>query len=538
MLKRDLNLIGLLFLSTGSIIGSGWLFSAYYSAKIAGPASIVSWIIGAVLMLIIALCYAEIGSRFPAPSNVVQIMQCAYGSGLSFLTGWISSLSFIFVAPIEVQATLQYSGHFFPFLLHNTATTKHVLSGYGFVTAIVLLAIIMTINLFSIKLLSKLNEFLVWWKLLIPTLAILAIVTLSFHSANFTEHGGFLPFGWHGVLSAVSGGGIIYAFMGFREVIDLAGEAKNPRRNIPIALIGSVVLACILYTTLQFVYLVAIKPVDIRMGWDHLLMINGVSPMISLALMLGLTWLAGILYIDAIISPLGTGLIINAGSARVPYAMGLAGYMPKAFSKTNRFHIPVFNIILTFILGILFLSLFSGWQSMMSFIVLMTIFAYGSGTVSVMVLRKQFPLTQHSADANGKKPFTLPLPCLFSFLGFYFCNLIILWSGWQTYLKLFITVLIGIVIMFWLMMRYSRQHRERHLLKEISYGAWFLLYLLGMLVIVLFSNFGHGLSDLSATSSALITLGWSAIIFIISQYCYLPDAIAHRYKLSLMEATK
>lgn len=103
-LKRDIGMIGLLFASVGSIIGSGWLFGALFAAEEAGPASIISWVLGAVMILFIALVYAELGTMFPLSGSVVRLPHFAFGSFSSFTFGWLTWLASMSTVAIEVEA--------------------------------------------------------------------------------------------------------------------------------------------------------------------------------------------------------------------------------------------------------------------------------------------------------------------------------------------------------------------------------------------------------------------------------------------------
>src|SRR5690348_2451614 len=102
-MRRDIGVIGLLFASVGSIIGSGWLFGAMNASGIAGPAAILSWVIGAVMILLIALTYAELGTMFPVSGGVIRFPHLAYGSFASYTMGWINWVAAAAVAPIEVE---------------------------------------------------------------------------------------------------------------------------------------------------------------------------------------------------------------------------------------------------------------------------------------------------------------------------------------------------------------------------------------------------------------------------------------------------
>src|ERR671910_1058588 len=115
-LQREVSTVGLLFFSLGSIIGSGWLFGSLYAAQVAGPAAIISWVLGGLVMLILALVHAELGSMYPVAGGSARYPHFAFGSLAGFVIGWAVWLGAVTVAPIEVLAALQYLTHYFSFL--------------------------------------------------------------------------------------------------------------------------------------------------------------------------------------------------------------------------------------------------------------------------------------------------------------------------------------------------------------------------------------------------------------------------------------
>ena len=122
-LKRHVGVIGLLFASVGSIIGSGWLFGALDASVAAGPAAVISWALGGLMILLIALIYAELGTMFPLSGGVVRYPHLAFGTFASFTSGWITWVAVGTTAPIEVEATLQYGTKYAPF------TEAHMVDG-------------------------------------------------------------------------------------------------------------------------------------------------------------------------------------------------------------------------------------------------------------------------------------------------------------------------------------------------------------------------------------------------------------------------
>ncbi|HET6548965.1 MAG TPA: amino acid permease, partial [Solirubrobacter sp.] len=101
-MRRDVGRVGLLFAGVGSIIGSGWLFGALTASTIAGPAAIISWVLGGFMVLLIGLCYAELGAMLPVSGGVVRDPHFSFGSLTSYTSGWITWIACVTTAPIEV----------------------------------------------------------------------------------------------------------------------------------------------------------------------------------------------------------------------------------------------------------------------------------------------------------------------------------------------------------------------------------------------------------------------------------------------------
>jgi amino acid transporter len=210
--------IGLLFVCLGSVIGSGWLFGALTAVTVAGPAAVISWVLGAVVMAILALVHAEVGSMYPVAGGSARYPNFSFGRLAGFTTGWIVWVGAVAVAPIEVVASLTYLTHYWDWLT-DTVEGVPVLTGPGIVISVILMAVFTVINLMGVAQLAKSNNVIMVWKIAIPFLAVAVIMILAFNTSNFTAQGGFAPFGIQGVLSALSLGGIIFAYQGFEQAI-------------------------------------------------------------------------------------------------------------------------------------------------------------------------------------------------------------------------------------------------------------------------------------------------------------------------------
>ncbi len=534
-LKRHVGVLGLLFASVGSIIGSGWLFGALNASQEAGPAAIISWAIGAVMILLIALVYAELGTMFPLSGGVVRYPHLSFGSFASYTTGWITWVAVATTAPIEVEAALQYATKYAPFTeAHKVnGSTVHTLTALGYGTAVVLMAVFVVVNYFGIRWFAKINNAMVWWKLFIILLVIGAFLFTAFHGANFSTYG-FKPQGWHGVFTAIATSGIVFSYLGFRQGIELAGETDNPRRNVPLAVIGSVLLTGVIYIALQVAFIGALTPSVLGKshGWSGLSFQNDFGPLAAVASMLSLGWLAIMLYIDAVISPGDTGLIYTTVTSRISYAMARNGNAPASLSKTTDRGVPMVSLVVTFIVGLIVFLPFPSWQQLVGFITSATVLSFASGPLVMSALRKQVP--------DQERPFRLPGGHVIPVLAFWCSNLIVYWSGWDIDWKLSVAVLLGFV----LLVVFTVTGRVTAPKLDFKAGAaWVLPWLGGLALISYLGNFPE--KSAGAGNLGWINFGWAFVILLalsiavyaLAQWAALsPEAAAEHIEASRAES--
>lgn len=533
-LRRDIGHIGLLFTAVGSIIGSGWLFGAMNAAQIAGPASIIAWCLGGLMIMLIGLCYAELGTMLPVSGGVVRFPHFAFGSFASYTLGWITWLAAASVTSIEVVAALQYANNYLPWLQRLDADGTAVLTGAGFVVAVAMLALFSLINVVGVRWFARLNNALVWWKLVVILIVIGAFWWAAFTPEHFHEtiDGGFMPFGWNGVFSSVATAGIVFSYLGFRQGVELAGESKNPQRSVPFAIIGSVLVTLLIYVALQITFIGALPSSTLANGWAHIgtsftgdlgHIAAAFGPLAALAGILGLSWLALLLYVDAFISPADTGLIFSTVTTRISYAMGKNSNAPKSLAKINKYGVPWVSVILTFLAGIIFLLPFPGWQKLVGFVTSATVLSFGAGPLSLLAMRRQLP--------DIKRPFRLPWVVPLCFLAFLSSNLIVFWSGWDTVWKLMIAVLLGYVVLIWHEWRYS----DKTPALEFKSGSWVILWLAGLTFISYLGNYplvekGAGnIGWLHLEGSFVVLALFSVFIMWVAQRSRLPDSSAQAH---------
>jgi amino acid transporter len=480
-LRREIGFIGLLWASAGSIIGSGWLFGAQTALVAAGPAAIISWGIGALAIFLLALTHAELGGMWPVAGGTARFPHYAFGGGAGASFGWFSWLQAATVAPIEVLAMITYGQHysFASGWMKTTSGGTSVLTGPGIVAAVVLMAIFTSINFLGIRKLAHTNSAATWWKVGIPLLTIFVLAIVNFHASNFTAADGFSPFGAKGVLTAVSTSGIIFALLGFEQADQLAGESARPKRDIPRAVMLSVLIGAVIYIALQVVFLGALPPSQIGHSWAHGAYTQMTGPFAQLATLVGVGWLAAILYVDAIISPGGTGLIYTTSSSRVSYGLSRNGYFPTVYESTDSRGVPWFGLITAFVVGCICFLPFPSWTSLVGLITAASVLMYAGAPLAFGVFRRRLP--------HAERPWRAPAGPVLAPLAFIVANLLILWTGWDTVWRLGVAILIGYVILA--VTRIFNLNSQSPQL-DLRAASWLPVYLLGMGAIVYLSDFG------------------------------------------------
>jgi amino acid transporter len=323
------------------------------------------------------------------------------------------------------------------------------------------------------------NSTATWWKVGIPLLTIAVLALTSFHPHNFTAADGFSPYGAAGVLAAVSTSGIIFALLGFEQADQLAGESANPKRDIPRAVIGAIAIGAVIYILLQIVFLTALPASQIGGTWAHGGFTGFSGPLAQLASLVGVGWLATILYIDAVVSPGGTGLIYVTGASRVSYGLSRNGYVPTAYERTDRRGIPWCGLVTAFLVGCVCFLPFPSWKSLVGLITSASVLVYAGAPLSLGVFRNRLP--------HAERPFRLPAAKLLAPLAFVVANLLILWSGWTTDWKLGVAILIGYVILVANVVLKLNPTRPQ---LDVRAALWLPFYLVGMGAIVYVSDFG------------------------------------------------
>jgi len=503
--RREVGAFELGSVSLGSVIGSGWLLAALTAASSAGGASIFSWLLAGVIIMVLALVHAELGAAYPLAGGTARWPRLAFGSLGGFTAGWMAWLQAVTIVPIEVEAALGYLNHQW----HGLLNTAGALTRTGLGTAAALMLLFTVINVLGVRWLTASNMITVLWKIIVPFLTVIVLFWAKFQPANFTAGGGFAPYGAHGVFAALPLG-VIFALQGFEQAAQMAAEARNPQRNVPRAVIGSVILGTILYAALEIVFLGALNPTDLAHGWAHPIGTGDFGPYATLATGLGLGWLAVTLYIDAFISPAGTGLINMGIASRLSYALGYAGYLPRTVSRISSRGVPITSIILAFIVGLICFLPFPSWRSLVSVVTSAAVIMYAFAPITLLVLRK--------ADPNRARPYRIPAAPLLAPVAFIAANEIIYWASWATVEKMMLIIGAGYLI-FWISYALGRPI-ERPPLDPRSL-IWLLPWFSGLAVISKLGQYG-GINLIPAWIDLGVVALFSLLIYALAIHLGLP----------------
>lgn len=499
MKNRVLSTQSLLFASISAIIGSGWLFAAYYSATMAGPASIISWIIGGLITLVIAFIFADLSAFLPVTGASIRATRCTHGKLVGFIFAWIIWLSYIALTSTEVQAITQYCNFFFPNLVHIDGSLTS--NGYLFSTCLMLF--VTCINFYSLRWLINCNNILTFIKLFIPifiALAIIASILLHNHLGNATpipatsQDLAFLPYGWKGVLAAITSGGIVFAFTGFKQASEMAGEAANPEKALPRAIIGSVAICLVIFLCLQLAFLSTIHNNGGLAMWQSMKLSGVNSPFSVILIQNHLNILLPILYVGAIIGPLAAGLMYFASASRSLYAMSQNGTLPEFFKDLTPQGTPKKAIWINFLFGMCLFAPLPGWNMMASFLSSLLALTYSITPICVLSFHFRLP--------ERKRFFKLPFPILWNILAFYLSSLLFYWSGWTIASKFVIALALGLAILF-----LYKLFSKKALVLDWKRSLWIWPYFIGMILISYYGEFDGG--------KMLIPFGWDFVLIAI-----------------------
>lgn len=493
-MKRALSATNLTTLGIGAVIGAGiFVLTGQAAAQYAGPAITISFVISAFACLLAGLCYAEFASMIPISGSAYTYAYSTLGEFVAWIIGWDLILEYLFAAS---TVSVGWSGYVVSFLndfgifippqftaAWNTilvnipevgwkplteqlsaslSSTGIIVANLPHITAVLnlpamfVIAIITFLLVIGIKESAGFNNIMV----MIKVFVILLFIGIGVFYVNKANWHPFIPantgqwgyFGWSGILrgSAV----IFFAYIGFDAVSTAALEAKNPQRDMPIGILGSLGISTVLYILVAIVLTGIVSYSFLNVADPMAVGVNAMGP--------GLFWLRPIIKIAAIAGLSSVILVMMLGQPRIFYAMAKDGLLPEKFSKVHpKFKTPYFSTMITgsvaFVLaGILPIDILGELVS------IGTLLAFVIVCIGVVVLRYKRP--------ELKRPFKTPFVPLVPILGASVCMLQMYSLPLDTWLRLIIWMAIGIIIYF------TYSIRKSHLTKMSKAGKYEVKY--------------------------------------------------------------
>ena len=509
-LRRDVSRWGLVALGISGVVGSGWLYAPMEAVKQAGPGALLAWVVGAGLMLIMGYCLAELACAFPVSGSSAQVSSATHGRGMSLINMWLLFFAYVTTPSIEATSIVTYSAMYFPQL---TVGKEANLSHTGQVATVLLIAFFTVLNFFGVRWLIRMNSVITWWKIAIPASVGLVLMFTKFDSANLTSNGeGFMPGGVQSIFAALSMGGIVFTLCGFRIIGDLAGEAKNPAKDIPFAFFMSTLFALVLYLIVQLAFLGALDTAEYANGWKNIVIPQANAPFLAILMVAGLPLLVKVLYFDAVISPGGSCLAYVGSTGRVVYAAAQQRFAWNILLQLNKQGVPVLALVFSWFVSSVVVFAYPKWTELANLNAAAYFLNVISVPVSVVVLRRIEP--------RSRRPFQMPGGMFMAFVAFASNLLIVYWSGVKSY----IPVIVALCVIVFCAYALPKLRGKPQVVNAWKPLAWLVPTALVVIGVGWFGSedFG-GTGDLKNSMDTLIIAVLSVPLFWMATHCAQPS---------------
>ncbi|MEG0830477.1 MAG: amino acid permease [Anaerovoracaceae bacterium] len=439
-LKRTLGAFQLTMMGVGVIIGSGiFVITGVAAAEHAGPGLILSFILAGLACACAALCYAELASSIPASGSSYTFAYVGLGEAFGWFIGWCLTLEYVVAMSAISVGWSAYAANILS-LLHLNLPASLLADPFsgGIVNlpAIIIITIMALLQLKGTKESATLNSVLVIIKLAVIVLFIV-LVANHIDPANYKP---FLPFGWSGVFSGAAI--VFFAYLGFDAIANSAEEVKEPQKNMPKGIMGSLIIATVLYI------IVTLMLTGVTKYFNY----EGVAAPVAYALNeAGIKWGSALVSVGAI-AGLTTGVLVLLGSeSRLIYSMSRDGLLPSTFSKVSKAGVPNKAIICVWILGCILAGLLP-IGTIAELCNIGTLWAFFIVSIIVIVLRKSHP--------DLKRGFIVPAVPVIPIVAMVLCAFLSIQLQWVTWVAFVVWTALGLCIYFGYGKNHSKLKRE------------------------------------------------------------------------------
>jgi basic amino acid/polyamine antiporter, APA family len=458
-LKRALGATNLTTLGIGAIIGTGiFVLTGTVAAQNAGPAVVLSFVLAGVASIFAALCYSEFASLVPMAGSAYTYGYATLGEVFAWIIGWDLILEYALGA---VTVSIGWSGYVVSFLhdigidipaqlsaargtLITLADGTQVAAIFN-LPAVIIIGIVTLLLVIGIKESANANNVIV----IIKVAVVLLFIVGAAHAVNPANWHPFMPpstgvrgqFGWSGVMQ---GAGIVFfAYIGFDAVSTAAQEAKNPQRDMPIGIIGSLLICTVLYILVSGVATGIMSYHDL----------NVPDPIAVAADHAGLGWMSSLIKLGAIAGLSSVILVMLLGQSRILWTMADDGLMPKFVSKVHpKFRTPWITTILTGVVVAFFAAILP-IRDAASLVSIGTLLAFVIVSIGVLVLRVREP--------ELPRKFKAPIVWFVAPMGALSALYLMISLPWRTWERLIIWFVIGMVVYLFYGVRRSNLARQR-----------------------------------------------------------------------------
>ena len=466
-LRRVLGPVSLTSLGIGCVIGAGiFVVTGYVAKNVTGPSLILSFIVAGLACVFAALCYAEFAALAPVAGSAYTYAYATLGELLAWIIGWDLTLEYTVASAAVAHGWSKYFQNFIAiFGLYLPNTVKETPFNYSAATgftpsaagshcdlmAIIIVVLITVVLVLGIRESTRVNNIMVGVKLLVVAMVI-AVGAFYIHPAYWHP---FAPYGWSGFslfghalwgqvgkegapLGMLAGAAMIFfAYIGFDSVSTHAEEARNPQRDVPIAIISSLLICTVLYIAVSAV-LTGMVPIG---------QIDENAPVAAAFASVGLTWARFIIGLGAIVGITSVLLVLMLSQPRVLLAMARDGLLPEKFFGAVHpiFRTPWKATILTGVLVAIMAS-FLPLGILADLVNIGTLLAFVIVCAAVLIMRRVHP--------HAERAFRCPAVPLVPILGIVLCVLLMCSLAPGNWLRLIIWLAIGLVIYF----TYGRYH--------------------------------------------------------------------------------